>query len=183
MFQPLALAGEGSLANSSLVLNNGTFHVSALAGGYEIPAGTTLSGSGTVVGDITVGGALAIDSSPGTLHFDGDLSVTGTSFFEIPDSLLAAGSYDLATGTGTVTFGGALDLFFSGGTYAEGTSVQLFDFQGGYAGAFSSLTFSGLNPGQTAIFDASSGFVTVIPEPTTTLLGGLGLLLLLRRRR
>ncbi len=179
----VALGSSGSIANSSVVLNNGSFNVSALAGGYTIESGTSLSGSGSVSGNLTINGTLAIGSSPGTMNFAGDLGLNGIADFEITNPALTLGSYDLATGTGTVNFGGVLNLFFSGGAYADTTSVQLFDFDGGYSGNFTSVTFSGLAGGQSATFDSATGFVTVIPEPATALLGGFGMLLLLRRRR
>lgn len=179
----IALGSSGSIVNSSVVLNNGSFNVSALAGGYTIESGTSLSGSGSVSGNLTINGTLAIGSSPGTMNFTGDLGLNGIADFEITNPTLTLGTYDLATGTGTVNFGGVLNLFFSGGAYADTTSVQLFDFDGGYSGNFTSVTFSGLAGGQSATFDSSTGFVTVIPEPATALLGGFGMLLLLLRRR
>jgi len=179
----IALGSSGSISNSSVVLNNGTFNVSALAGGYTIESGTSLRGVGSVVGDLTINGALAIGSSPGTMNFGGDLGLNGVADFEFTDPTLTLGSYDLALGTGVVGFGGILNLFFSGGSYADGATVQIFDFDGGYSGDFAAINFTGLAAGQSATFDATTGFVTVIPEPAAALLGGSGLLLLFRRRR
>jgi len=45
------------------------------------------------------------------------------------------------------------------------------------------VNFSGLGAGQSAVFNATTGFVTVIPEPQAALIGGIGMLALLRRRR
>jgi autotransporter-associated beta strand protein len=179
----LALGNGGSVAHSNIVLNGGDFNVSALAGGYTVESGTSLSGNGSVTGDLTISGTLTIGSSPGMIGFLGDLGLNGDADFEITSPTLTAGSYDLALGTGTVTFGGALNLFFSGGAYSDGATVRLFEFDGGYSGGFAAVNFSGLGPGQSASFDAATGFVTVIPEPATAMLGGIGFLLLLRRRR
>lgn len=179
----LALAEGGSVANSSLTLNQGTFDVRALDGPYNVAAGTTLAGSGNIIGDLAIEGSLSIGSSPGTIHFDGDLVLSGISNFEFTDPTFAPESYDLATGTGMVTFGGVLNLFFSGGTYVNGSTIQIFDFANGYAGTFGEVNFTGLGDGQIATFNTSTGFVTVIPEPGTTMLAGIGLLLCLHRRR
>ncbi len=184
----VALGAAGSIANSSeIALNGGNFNVSAVAG-FSTGASQALTGSGSITGDITVGGTLAIGNSPGTITFNDDLTVgaAAVSNFELTSTALGLGTYDLAqggVGTQTVTFGGTLNLLFSGGTYANNSSVQIFDFEN-YSGDFATVNFSGLGEGQSALFDASTGFVTVIPEPEpAALLGGFGLLALLRRRR
>jgi hypothetical protein len=87
-----------------------------------------------------------------------------------------------------VVFGGILNLAFSGGTYADGTDVlQLFANTGGRSGNFSAVNFTGLAAGQSATFNPATGFITVVPEPSTcaSLLAGLayGGYSLFRRRR
>ncbi len=184
----LALAATGSIVNSSEIsINGGNFNVSAVTG-FAVEAGQSLTGSGgSVTGDITVNGTLAIGNSPGTMTFNNDLTVGSSAIanFEFTDPTFALGSYDSAlggAGTQTVTFGGTLNLLFSGGTYANETSVQIFDFEG-YTGTFPTVNFSGLEPSQSAVFNATTGFVTVVPEPGAALLSCLGGVMLLRRRR
>ena len=86
-------------------------------------------------------------------------------------------------------FGGVLNLAFSGGTYANGTDVlQLFANSGGRSGNFTSIVSTGLDAGQYATFNAATGFITVVPEPPTSLLALAGLvssgyLAWLRRKR
>jgi len=146
----------------------------------------SLTGSGSVTGDITIPGTLAIGNSPGTVTFNNNLTIgsSANSIFEFIDSSFGSGTYDRAVGgTGSaVTFGGTLSLLFSGGTYTTGSTVQIFSFDN-YAGGFSTVNFSGLDVGQSATFNSATGFVTVVPESGSALLGGLGLLALLRRRR
>jgi hypothetical protein len=75
-----------------------------------------------------------------------------------------------------VVFGGILNLAFSGGTYADGTDVlQLFANTGGRSGNFSAVNATGLAAGQSATFNPTTGFITVVPEPSTcaSLLAGL----------
>lgn len=183
----LALGASGSIVDSSgIVLNGGDFNVSAVSGGYTLAATQSLSGNGTVTGDLNISGNLAIGASPGTIDFTGNLGLNSgsTSSFEFTVGSFTTNSFDLAIGTGTVTFGGTLNLLFDGATsYADSSTVQIFDFSSGYAGNFSTVKFSGLGSGQSAIFDSSTGFVTVVPEPAAALIGGLGMLFLLRRRR
>lgn len=185
----LALSATGSIANSSaVVLNSGNFNVSAVVGGYVLGGSQTLSGSGSVTGDLTINGTLAIGNSPGTITFNDDLTLGNGSVsnFEFTVGTFSANSYDLAlggAGSQTVSFDGTLNLFFdSGETHLNNSSVKIFDFES-YVGSFTSVTYTGLGAGQSAAFDSATGIVTVIPEPGAAALGGLGFLMLLRRRR
>ena len=72
------------------------------------------------------------------------------------------------SGDGSVVFGGILNLAFSGGSYADGTDVlQIFANTGGRSGNFSAVNATGLAAGQSATFNQVTGFITVVPEPTT----------------
>jgi autotransporter-associated beta strand protein len=188
----LAIGTGGSIASSSQIIIDGastTLDVSAVSFTLGASNAQKLSGTGTVNGNITVGsnGTLAIGNSPGTMTFNNNLSLGSGSVsdFEINDFTL--GNYDLAlaaaAGTQEVGFnGGTLNLLFASGFSTAGT-VKIFDFDS-YAGSgFTSVNTSGLASGFTATFNAANGIVTVIPEPSAALLGGLGMLALLRRRR
>ena len=184
----LALGASGSIANSSEVaLNGGDFNVSA-SPGFSLGSSQKLTGNGgSVTGDITVNGTLAIGSSPGTITFNDNLAIgsSAVSNFEFTSTALGLGTYDLAqsgVGSQSVKFGGTLNLLFSGGTYANNSSVRIFDFEV-HNGDFATVNFSGLGDGQSATFNSSTGFVTVVPEPGAALLGGISMLVLLRRRR
>lgn len=187
----LAIGAGGSIANSSgVVLNGGNFNVTAVPG-FTIGGSQSLTGNGSVTGDITVGGNLAIGAaSPGTMTFNNNLAVVGgsSSDFGFTLSDFTLGSFDLAVGgvgAQEASFGGILNLMFdSGETYANGSTVQIFDFET-YAGNFGTVNVTGLGAGQDATFNSSTGFVTItaIPEPKAALLGALGMLALLRRRR
>ena len=184
----LALGAGGSINNTSGVSlgTSGTFDVSAKSG-YSVPE---LTGSGNVLGALTVSTSLAIGNSPGTATFSGDLTIGSgaISTFEFTDSAFTAGTFDLAqggSGPQNVNFGsGTLNLLFSGGTYATNSTVQIFNFET-YSGTFGTVNFTGLNLGQAAAFNSSTGFVTItaVPEPAAVLLGGFGLIALLSRRR
>ncbi len=165
------LAVNGSIASSSLT---------------TIAAAARLQGTGTV-GMTKVLGTLAPGNSIGTLTISGDLELLGVSDFEIdPDDLSA----DLASVTGGLTFGGTLNVTTfseSSGVYALGDTFDLFDF-GSQSGTFGSVNLpdlSGQDPNWT--WDQSSlystGTITVIPETPAALLGALGLLILVLRRR
>lgn len=165
----LAVASGGSMAASAATVNNlGTLLLSGgTAGAVTVNSGGKLAGVGTVgATSIGSGGELAIGSSPGTMTFNGDLTLEAGSISNFEINGFAPGSFDLATGLGyNVTFGGTLNLLFSPGFSTEG-SVQIFDF-GAYVGTFSSVVSSNLADGYSAQFDALNGFVTVVPEPST----------------
>lgn len=198
----LALGASGSIATSSgiALVAGSTFDVSAKSGGYTV---ATLSGSGTVNGGILVTDELAIGSSPGTMNFSSDLTLGGTSTYTYevtsgPNPGLGSADLGNVSGTLTIASGAALDLVELG-TYTVGNKFTLFGYTGGISGTFFGLpdgsefldaqsnpwridyadTTSGLNGG------TGTGFVniTAVPEPAVALLGGLGLLALLRLRR
>jgi autotransporter-associated beta strand protein len=179
----LALSGSGSIGTGGLDLGtSGIFDLAALAAGTStLPATGNLTGAGTISGSgksLTVLGSLAPGNSAGTITVGTglslDLSNSGTSVFEITDPAFTAGTYDLVSGDGSVIFGGTLDLAFSGGSYADGTDVlQIFDNTGGYSGNFSAVNATGLADGQSATFNPTTGFITVVPEPSTYAIAAL----------
>jgi autotransporter-associated beta strand protein len=184
----LALSSSGSIGSGGLNLGTtaspGVFDLAALTTGtYSLPSTDNLSGVGTLSGDgksLSVLGSFLLGNSPGTVTVDSgftlDLSQSGTSVFEITNQSFTAGSYDLVSGSGSVVFGGILNLNFSGGTYTEGTDVlQLFANTGGLSGSFSAVNFSGLAAGQSATFNPATGFISVVPEPSTFVMALAGL--------
>lgn len=184
----LVIESGGSIANSSTIqiASGANLDVSALSG-FTVGSSQTLAGSGTVTGEIGINGTLDIGSSPGTMTFDNNLTLGSTSVSNFEINGFTLGNYDLAAAadleTQTVNFNsGILNLLFQSGFNTEG-SVKIFDFDD-YAGiGFSTVNATGLADGYTASFDTTNGIVTVIPEPSICLLGSLGALALLRRRR
>ena len=184
----LALSGIGSIGAGGLDLGTtdspGVFDLSGLtAGTYSLPATGNLAGVGTLSGSgksLAVLGSFLPGNSPGTVTVGSglslDLSNSGSSVFEITDPAFTAGTYDLVTGDGSVVFGGILNLAFSGGSYADGTDVlQLFANTGGRSGNFSAVNATGLAAGQSATFNPTTGFITVVPEPSTYAMALAGL--------
>jgi autotransporter-associated beta strand protein len=176
----LALSGVGSIGTGGLNLGTtgspGVFDLSGLtAGSYSLPSSASLAGVGTLSGSgksLAVLGSFLPGNSPGTVTLGSglslDLSNSGSSVFEITDPAYTAGTYDLVNGDGSVVFGGILNLAFSGGSYADGTDVlQLFANTGGRSGNFSAVNATGLAAGQSATFNPTTGFISVVPEPST----------------
>lgn len=193
----LTLNGTNTYSGGTTV-SAGTLLVNGLLGDVAVGS-ATLGGEGTV-GNVIVasGGAFAPGNSAGTLA-TGNLGMAAGSTFAYEFGLAASDRVDT---TGTLSLGGAAlsltDLMT--GSLGIGDSLTLI----GYTGGWDSTTFDGLANASTftdagyewliRYDDATPGtlnggtggaFVTltVIPEPAAALLGGLGFLMLLRRRR
>ena len=181
----LALSGTGSIGTGDLNLGyGGVFDLTALASGtYSLPSAGDLIGSGTLTGSghtLAVLGAFQPGNSPGTVTLDTgftlDLSGATSTTFDITNPLFTAGTYDLVNGNGSMIFGGILNLTFSGGSYDNGTDVlQLFANTGGFSGDFESVVSTGLAAGQFATFNATTGSISVVPEPSTYAMALAGL--------
>ncbi len=138
--------------------------VHTLAGGVRIQANGQLIGNGFVSGLVTnsSGGVFAPGASLGTINVIGSLRCESgsTNIFEVNAS---AATNDLATATGSITYGGTLIVTNLAGTILPGTSFKLFNATV-YAGSFSTLILPTLPPGQTwSNRLAIDGSIRVVP--------------------
>jgi autotransporter-associated beta strand protein len=136
------------------------------AGGTQIDAGTTLSiapgkvmringgtlsGNGTVEGDVVNGGTLTPGASPGTLTITGNYTQMSTGVLAVELAGVSQGvTYDLLKITGDASLAGALNVTLIGGfvpspddvfaimTYSN-VSGNFTNFTGGFAGASSAF--------------------------------------------
>ncbi|MEA2884599.1 MAG: fibronectin-binding autotransporter adhesin [Bradyrhizobium sp.] len=156
----LALAGAGSIANSSGVVANGVFDISGLSGaGTSI---TTLSGSGSVAlgsrtltltnasgnfaGSITGGGGLTLAGGPQTLSGSNDY--TGLTTITTGGTLSLSGAGNISSSSGVIANG----AFNISGLSGAGTSVKTLSGTGSVLLGARTLTLT----------DASGNFAGVI---------------------
>ncbi len=192
--------GATTVSTGTLVVN-GSISTSSLT---TVATGAILGGSGTI-GALTVssGGFINPGNSPGILSVSGAYTQAGLFTAEI-NGLTAGTEHDQINVTGSVDItGGSLAASFSAGTYAANDLIFILLNDGSDA---ITGTYSGLAQGATVTsyggfnwnisYVANSGgspsftggndialMAEAIPEPKTALLGVLGVLLLLRRRR
>ena len=194
--------GGGTTVSAGTLLINGFLTSSA----NTVTVGTngTLGGTGSIAGATTIEGSLNPGTSAGVLSFGSNLSLTSDATTTMEILGINRGSdYDGVNIGGTLGLGGELildlgsifdpgthvfDLFaVSGSTSDDFDSVALKGAYGNHSLAFSGGVWSTTsnNGNETWSFSQSTGdlTLTVIPEPRAALLGGIGLLLLLRRHR
>jgi autotransporter-associated beta strand protein len=163
----LVLSGINTYDGATLVNAGTLFATGLLASDVSVSDAATLGGGGTV----------------------GAVSFAGGSFFDIA---LAIGGNALDS-TATISFSsagfGIDNLVFNGAAVDWSTIVNnTYTLISGNLDEtlldnFGSGSAFGIGGGRTAYFEEGSLNLVVIPEPRAALLGGLGLLALLRRRR
>ncbi|MFM2198979.1 MAG: hypothetical protein RLZZ505_2411 [Verrucomicrobiota bacterium] len=150
-------------------------------------AGTlTLSANSTYTGDTLVNNGTLALSSTGGLKFvigadDMNNKITGTGAGTLTlDGLF---TFDLTTASTTLNDSwNIVDVANLTESFGSTFSVDTFTKEGGGTGAGIWTKAIGLTT-YSYQFNTASGVLSVIPEPSAALLGGLGLLALLRRRR
>jgi fibronectin-binding autotransporter adhesin len=189
-----------SVGSGVTLTNNGTVN-----GGFTVAAGGTVNGSGTFSNAVTVNGNLNPGNSPGTVTFANGLALAagsnlgwelnantdsgaGTNFDQV---LVTGGALTVADGAMlNLSFTGTVD--FTDGFWASDHTWTIVDFAG--TGDEGALTLGSISGG-VGDFNEFGSFSTsnengdqvltwtAVPEPGAALLGGLGMLGLLRRRR
>ncbi len=109
----LAVGAAGVVTSSLVQIDSaGSFDVTAKAAGYEIPATQTLSGSGTVVGSLVLGGGATLSpgASPGTLSVSQDATFAGGGNYNWQVLDAASGGAGQAGGWDLLSLGGELSI-------------------------------------------------------------------------
>ena len=177
------------LSNASFVddvVNNGRIHTGT--GSNSVFFGT-VSGAGNFSGSglVLFEGGFQPGNSPGLVEFGGDLMLGDASVLTIELGGTVAGTeYDKFVVGGILSLSGTLDVELWGDYEPTiGDSFDIFDF-GSLVGSFSSISLPSLSSGlewDTTSLHTSGVLEVVVPEPTTALLVGLGLIGLGVRRK
>ncbi len=208
----MVLTGTNTYSGTTQV-NLGTLLIngnnSAATGTVTIASGAILGGTGSIGGAVNVTGTLAPGASIESLGTGALNFATGSTFaYELDSSTLNGDLLD-STGTLDIAPGAILTLTeLAFGTLANNSKLTLISYTGGWlntelftylGGTLNNgdIIHLGSNQWQFDYNDNAGGsnhtsdqsgatrFVTmtVVPEPSAALLGALGLLPLLRRRR
>jgi autotransporter-associated beta strand protein len=200
--------GATTVSEGTLLINGSTAALSTV----DVASGATLGGTGIINGVVNVTGQLSPGASIATLA-TGALSMLNgsTLIHELNSSVADSVGSDLLTVNGNLNLTGTVnltltDLALIDTAFDYNDVFSLVNYTGTWNGGLFTLGGNeladeeiftvGLNSWRISYNDTVGGFnydneyvagsfvnLTAIPEPSTALLGGLGLLTLLRRRR
>ena len=161
----VTLNGVNSYLGETLVSLGSLFVNGELGGGgaVVVEAGAALGGMGTIAGDVTFGSGSFLHVS----DLNTPITINGVTTF--------------GSGFGIANLRGINWNELAHGTYTLiSTEQQFSSFDIANYGFENKV---GVGIGNAAYFETGSLNLVVVPEPRAALLGGLGLLILLRRRR
>lgn len=180
-FGRLHIAGENSYTGGT-VIDSGTVEISGTSalgtGDVLVNAAGTLAGNGAIAGDTTVHGTVAPGSSPGLLDFDGSLTfeAASTLSLEISSTGTRGVNFDAINVGGNLTIAPTAALvltYIDGYTPQVGNTFQFLNFtvvDGEFL--FNNDIGGGLSWDTSNLY--TTGEMTVIPEPSTWALLGMG---------
>ncbi len=177
--------GGGDLDIISEVVHNGDINIQ---NGCTLTFYDDVSGSGsfTGLGNTVFLANYSPGSSPAAISFAGDVVFTGTSELVMElGGTIRGDQYDFIDFQGSVDFGGDLQVnLINEFVPSYGDIFDLFDFDG-YTGSFDNIILPELGGGLYFSYDNiyEDGTITVVPEPVSIGLIGLGMLAVVRRSR
>lgn len=195
--------------NDGILRVNGTH---TTGGTYTVAAAGELQGTGSTTSALNVSGVLSPGASVETFESGALSMLNGSTFeYEVNSSVASGSGADLQVVSGALNLSGTVtltltDLASMDTAYGDGTVFSLINYSGLWNGGLFTFdgdeigdgeTFTaGLNSWRLDYEEAVGGLnfeddhiagsfvnITAVPEPSAALLGGLGLLALLRRRR
>jgi T5SS/PEP-CTERM-associated repeat protein len=158
--------------------SGGTLSVSGTLSNFFLLADGCRLEAVDLAGDLTVHGTFAPGQSPADTMLDGAfvLATDGGLEMELAGYLLGT-EYDHLTVTGESTLDGTFTIILLDGfAPVYGDTFDLFDWEGGVSGTFAVTNMPALGNGlywdTTNLY--TTGTVTVVPEPATFMLLGIG---------
>ena len=190
--------GHRGNAGAVVIAAGGTFDLlaagTAIASTWTVNDTASVSGIGTFMGDMTLesGAIIAPGMSAGTLTIDGNLTMDNGSIYQYEIDL-GGSTFDSIVVTGDLIANGTQVLQFSqigGGGVGSTDEFLLMTVDGTLINGLPSFEFvgQGFSFDNASIFQVGSGIyltgvVSFVPEPSSFMLLGLGLLAVVRRRR
>jgi len=168
-------AGNTTITNGMLLVMGDE---SAVTGNTTVQGGATLGGTGTIGGDVVMEAASTLSpgqSGAGLLTITHAITMQASSTLAMQLTGTGAGQYDQLYAGGNFTGGGTLDLNVSYAATA-GDTFLLFTSGGFDSGSFTITTnlAGGLTWDDSQL--ASTGVISIVPEPSTFALSGLVLI-------
>ncbi len=154
----------------------------SIASTVLIANGGTLSGTGTIIGDVlTDGGILSPGASPGVLHIDGNLTVAAGQLLIELGGLTAGTDYDQLDVTGSIFLDGLVQLsFINGFIPSVGDQFSLFQAGGEFNASLAQFNWlnapSGLTYDSTLVDGIYTIQITAVPEPSSLVLASIAVL-------
>lgn len=192
----IALGGNTLFLHSALRPDNSGIELNGVISGTGglTQQTSALSGSGTATGTVTLN---AVNTYTGdTLVNNGTMSLSSTGGLKFVIGADDVNNLITGTGAGSVILDGLFTFDLTGASTTLGDSWNIVDIANLAESFGSNFAVSGFSPdvggilwngsanGASYQFSEATGVLTVVvPEPRVALLGGIGLLALLRRRR
>ncbi len=134
--------GDTSINSGKLMLGDATHTTASVAGDVLINPNGTLSGYGTVGGDVINNGTLSPGASIGTLTINGNYtqSATGDTIIE----LNANGTSDIVNIHGTASLDGTISVNATEGGFANYYTYTFLTADGGVSGQYSNVDEEGI---------------------------------------
>lgn len=175
----LALGGSGSLNSSAQIfVGSGTTFDVSQAVGYTLPAAKTLSGFGSVAGDVALASTAILNPGSntltGTLTFSNSITETGGAVNHFDLSSNPSGpNNDLIVVQGDINVSGSGNVMEIVGGGASGSIHPLFKYSGTFNGDLSSFTIVGatgnlINDTTTTPKTIALVVATAVRSPTNT---------------
>jgi len=170
----LALGSAGSFSASPTITvgdagsSGAVLNLTAKSGTFAFTSSQTVGGIGTLsIGSgktVSVAGIWAPGNSIGSNTVTGNLSLSGTSQFELGTpgtSTSAPGTSDFTSVSGTLTLGGALTLLDNAGANGNGSAAggvyRLFTYGNAVSGSYASVTTNPTATTRTSLSNISYG--------------------------